>query len=76
MIVSDPKDKVLKKEVLESEHNFKIAGHQGQDKTLKIIQPNRFRPEIKEDIHNYVEVRPDSEITQNPKKLGPQDVSK
>ena len=33
-----PDDLQLKKQILEVEHNSKVAGHMGQDKTIKLVR--------------------------------------
>jgi hypothetical protein len=35
-----PEDEGLKKKILESEYDTKVAGHMGQDKTIKLIRQN------------------------------------
>jgi hypothetical protein len=41
-------------DVLESEHDSKIAGHMGQDKTLELIRHHFVWPEMKEGVNDYV----------------------
>jgi len=40
--------------ILESEHDMKIAGHMGQDKTIELIRRNFWWPEMNERIINFV----------------------
>ena len=40
--------------VLESEHDTKVAGHMGQDKTIEIIRRNFWWPRMNERIIDYV----------------------
>lgn len=49
-----PEDDNLKKEIFESEHDSKIAGHMGQDKTLELIKRNFYWPSMNEEICDYV----------------------
>jgi transposase InsO family protein len=49
-----PDDKELIKKVLESEHDAKIAGHFGQDKTIELIRRNFWWPKMDEQIIDYV----------------------
>ena len=44
----------LKKRILESEYDTKIAGYMGQDKTIKLIQQNFWWPKMIEKIINFV----------------------
>jgi hypothetical protein len=48
-----PKD--LIKMVLESEHDSRIAGHFGQDKTIELIRRNFWWPRMDETIIDYVQ---------------------
>jgi hypothetical protein len=41
--------------VLESEHNSKIVGHFGQDKTIELIQRNLWWPRIDKTIIDYIQ---------------------
>jgi len=45
--------------VLESEHDTKIAGHMGQDKTIEIIRQNFWRPKMNERIIDFVRSCPE-----------------
>jgi hypothetical protein len=40
----------LRTSVLESEHDSKVAGHMGQDKTKELIRRNFWWPKMNEDI--------------------------
>jgi len=47
-------DGTLKKMILESEHDTKIAGHMGQDKTIQLIRRNFWWPKMNERIIDFV----------------------
>jgi len=49
-----PKDGNLKKLILKSEHDTKIAGHMGQDKTIELIRRNFWWPKMNERIIDFV----------------------
>jgi len=49
-----PEDGNLKNMILESEHDTKIAGHMGQDKTIELIRWNIWWPKMNERIINFV----------------------
>jgi len=49
-----PEDGNLKKRILESEYDTKIAGYMGQDKTIKHIQQNFWWPKMIEKIIDFV----------------------
>ena len=40
--------------ILESEHDTKVAGHMGQDKTIELIRRNFWRPKMNERIIDFV----------------------
>ena len=48
-----PKD--LVRTVLESEHDSKVAGHFGQDKTIEIVRRNFWWPKMDSDIIGYIQ---------------------
>jgi hypothetical protein len=48
-----PKDLIMM--VLESEHDSKIAGHFGQDKTIELIRRNFWWPRMDETIIDYIQ---------------------
>jgi transposase InsO family protein len=50
--VPDDKDLILK--ILESEHDTKVAGHMGQDKTIELIRRNFWWPRMDERIIDFV----------------------
>jgi hypothetical protein len=52
-----PKD--LRATVLESEHDSKIAGHFGQDKTIELIRRNFWWPKMDEIIIDYIQSCPE-----------------
>jgi hypothetical protein len=49
-----PDNPDLRREILESEHDTKVAGHMGQDKTVEIIKRNFYWPAMVADIEGYV----------------------
>jgi len=54
-----PEDGNLKKLILESEHDTKIAGHMGQDKTIELIRRNFWWPRMNERIIDFVQSCPE-----------------
>jgi len=54
-----PEDGTLKKLILESEHNTKISGHMGHDKTIQLIQRNFWWPKMNERIVDFVRSCPE-----------------
>jgi len=54
-----PEDGNLKKMILESEHDTKITGHMGQDKTIKLIRRNFWWPKMNERITDFVRSCPE-----------------
>src|SRR5690554_3038909 len=53
-----PSSEELKKVILEAEHDSKIAGHFGRDKTYERITRNFTWPQMKSDIDDYVTTCP------------------
>jgi transposase InsO family protein len=49
-----PNDRTLVYQILESEHDTKIAGHMGQDKTIELIRRNFWWPKMDEQIIDFV----------------------
>jgi len=49
-----PEDGSLKNLILESEHDTKIAGHMGQDKTIELILRNFWWPKMNQRIIDFV----------------------
>ena len=49
-----PDNDDLRKEVCEEEHDSKVAGHMGQDKTVELIRRNFFWPRMNPYIEDYV----------------------
>ena len=49
-----PEDSMLRRDILESEHDTKVAGHMGQDKTVELIKRNFYWPSMVNDIEDYV----------------------
>jgi hypothetical protein len=54
-----PEGKGLRQGILESEHDTKVAGHMGQDKTIELIRRNFWWPKMDEHIINFVRSCPD-----------------
>jgi transposase InsO family protein len=54
-----PEGRNLRKKVLESEHDTKVAGHMGQDKTIELIRRNFWWPKMDEHIIDYVRSCPE-----------------
>ena len=54
-----PEDSNFKKLILQSEHNTKIAGHMGQDKTIELIRRNFWWPKMNERIIDFVRSCPE-----------------
>ena len=53
LISSDPSLRIL---IMESEHNSRVAGHMGMDKTMELVNPNFYWPEMAKDIKDYVRI--------------------
>jgi len=49
----------LVQQIIESEHNTKVAGHMGQDKTTKLVQRNFWWPEMNEQIIDFIRSCPE-----------------
>ena len=49
----------LVQKILESEHDTKVAGHMGQDKTIKLIRQNFWWPKMNEHIIDFVKSCPE-----------------
>lgn len=49
-----PDNEALRVLVLESEHDSKVAGHFGQDKTVELVARNFYWPSMEDWIRNYV----------------------
>ena len=45
--------------ILESEHNTKVAGHMGQDKTIELVRRNFWWPKMNERIIDFIRSCPD-----------------
>jgi len=54
-----PNDTNIIKTVLESEHDSKIAGHMGRDKTIEIFRRNFWWPKMDAQIIDFVQSCPD-----------------
>ena len=50
-IPSDPSHRKL---IMQSEHDSRVAGHMGMDKTMKLVDRNFYWPEMAKDIEHYV----------------------
>ena len=51
--------KGLVQEIIESEHDTKVAGHMGQDKTIELIRRNFWWPKMDERIIDFVKSCPE-----------------
>ena len=49
-----PSDPLLRKLILESEHDSRVAGHMGMDKTMEFVDRNFYWPEMAKNIKDYV----------------------
>jgi len=49
-----PNEININKTILESEHDTKVAGHMGQDKTMELIRRNFWWPKMDEQIIDFV----------------------
>ena len=49
-----PSNPSLRKLITESEHDSRMAGHIGMDKTMELVDRNFYWPEIAKDIEDYV----------------------
>ena len=49
-----PSDPSLRKLIMESEHDSRVAGHLGMDKTMELVDRNFYLPEMAKDIEDYV----------------------
>jgi len=49
-----PSDGNLIRQILESEHDTKVAGHMGQDKTIELIRRNFWWPRMNKQITDFV----------------------
>jgi len=45
--------KGMKRKVMKSEHDSKIAGHFGRDRTMELISRNFYRPKMEDDVRQY-----------------------
>jgi len=43
----------LRKMILQEEHDSKVAGHMGQEKTIELVQRNFFWPQMDQWIEDY-----------------------
>src|SRR5258706_4223304 len=49
-----PADPSLRKKIMESEHDSRVAGHMGMDKTVELIDRNFYWPGMAADIEDFV----------------------
>ena len=49
-----PSDPTLRKLIMKSEHDSRVAGHMGMDKTMELVDRNFCWPVMANDIENYV----------------------
>ena len=49
-----PSDPLLRKSIMESEHDSLVAGHMGLDKTMELVDQNFYWPEMAKDIEDYI----------------------
>jgi len=54
-----PENENLKRMILESEHDTRVAGHMGQDKTIELIRRNFWWPKMNERIVDFVQSCPE-----------------
>ena len=52
--VWNPSDPSLRKFIMESEHDSRVAGHMGMDKTMELVDRNFYWQEMAKDIEDYV----------------------
>ena len=45
---------MLFRSVMESEHDSRVAGHMGMDKTMELVDRNFYWPEMAKDIEDYI----------------------
>ena len=48
-----PSDPSLPKLIMESEHDSRLAGHMGMDKTMELVDRNFYWPEMAKDFEDY-----------------------
>ena len=49
-----PNDPSLRELIMESEHDSRVAGYIGMDKTMELVDRNFYWPEMAKDIEDYV----------------------
>lgn len=57
----------LRKEVLESEHDTRVAGHMGMDKTMELITRNFWWPNLQDYVRDYVHGCLECQKNKNPR---------
>jgi hypothetical protein len=62
-----PNHEPLKKEILHSEHDSVVAGHQGMERTLDLIRRNFWWPAMEEDVREYVRGCLECQCNKNPR---------
>jgi hypothetical protein len=61
----------LRAEILESEHDMKVAGHTGQDKTNDLIWRNFWWPGMNDDMIKYIQSCPECQKKINQRGIRP-----
>ena len=56
-----PSDPSLRKLIMESEYDSRVAGHMGMDNTMELVDRNFYWPEMAKDIEDYVRSCEDSQ---------------
>ena len=54
-----PEGRKIREQILESEHDTKVAGHMGQDKTIELVRRNFWWPKMNERIIDFVRSCPE-----------------
>ena len=54
-----PEDGTLRRTILESQHDSKVAGHMGQDKTIELVRRNFWWPKMEKQIIDFVQSCPE-----------------
>ena len=49
-----PRDKELRSAIIKTEHDTKVAGHMGMDKTSELIRRNMWWPDLDKEVTGYV----------------------
>jgi len=59
--------KAMRKKVMQSEHNSKVAGHFGKDRTLELISQNFFWAKKEDDVRQYCNECDNCQRTKTPR---------